>query len=85
VRSAPTHSRVEGEFGLTFARGQRVEIDFDEEHFAGGGVYLLASVLHHFLGLAVSMNSFCTVSARTRQRRGVLAEWAPKSGWKTLL
>jgi type VI secretion system protein ImpG len=85
VRSAPTHSRVEGEFGLTFARGQRVEIDFDEEHFAGGGVYLLASVLHHFLGLAVSMNSFCTVTARTRQRREVLAEWAPKSGWKTLL
>lgn len=85
VRSAPTHSRVEGEFGLAFARGQRVEIDFDEEHFAGGGVYLLASVLQRFLGLAVSMNSFCTVSARTRQRRGVLAEWEPRSGWKTLL
>ena len=85
VRSAPTHSRVEGEFGLTFARGQRVDLDFDEEHFAGGGVYLLASVLQHFLGLAVSMNSFCTVTARTRQRRGVLAEWAPRSGWKTLL
>ncbi|HEX6924597.1 MAG TPA: type VI secretion system baseplate subunit TssF [Longimicrobiaceae bacterium] len=85
VRSAPTHARVEGEFGLTFARGHRVEIDFDEEHFAGGGVYLLASVLHHFLALAVSMNSFCAVTARSRQRRGVLAEWAPRAGWKTLL
>lgn len=85
LRSSTCHSRVEGEFGLTFARGQRVEIDFDEEHFAGGGVYLLASVLHHFLGLAVSMNSFCTVTARTRQRRGIMAEWPPKAGWKTLL
>ena len=85
LRSAATHSRVESEYGLTFARGQKVEIEFDEEQFAGGGVYLLASVLHHFLGLAVSMNSFCTVSARTRQRRGLLAEWAPKAGWKTLL
>jgi type VI secretion system protein ImpG len=85
VRSSSCHSRVEGEFGITFARGQQVEIEFDEEHFAGGGVYLLASVLHHFLGLAVSMNSFCSVTARTRQRRGVMAEWAPKAGWKTLL
>jgi type VI secretion system protein ImpG len=85
VRSAPSHARVEGEFGISFARGQRVEIDFDEEHYAGGGVYLLASVLQHFLGLAVSMNSFCAMTARTRQRRQPMAQWAPRAGWKTLL
>jgi type VI secretion system protein ImpG len=85
LRGGPAYSRVESEYGLTFARGQRVEIDFDEEQFAGGGVYLLANVLHHFLGLAVSLNSFCTLVARSRQRKGILAEWAPRAGWKTLL
>ncbi|MQA89724.1 MAG: type VI secretion system baseplate subunit TssF [Gemmatimonas sp.] len=85
VRGGPAYSRVESEYGLTFARGQRVEVDFDEEQFAGGGVYLLANVLNHFLGLTVSLNSFCTLVARSRQRKGTLAEWAPRSGWKTLL
>jgi type VI secretion system protein ImpG len=85
VRAGPAYSRVESAYGLTFARGQRVEIDFDEEQFTGGGVYLLANVLHHFLGLTVSLNSFCTLIARTRQRKAELAEWVPRSGWKTLL
>lgn len=85
VRSAPGHSRIEGEHGIAFARGRRVDIDFDEEQFVGGGVYLLASVLHHFLAMAVSLNSFSTVTARSLQRQGVLAEWAPRAGWKTLL
>lgn len=85
VRGMPTHARVEGEFGLTFARGQRVEIDFDEDRFAGGGVYLLASVLHHFLAQSVSMNSFVSVTAHSGQRRAPLAEWEPRAGWRTLL
>jgi type VI secretion system protein ImpG len=85
VRGSSAFSRIESEHGLTFARGQRVEVDFDEEQFAGGGVYLLASVLHHFLGHSVSLNSFCILAARTRQRKGPLAEWPPRAGWKTLL
>ncbi|HEX7243536.1 MAG TPA: type VI secretion system baseplate subunit TssF, partial [Longimicrobiaceae bacterium] len=85
VRGSPCHARIESEHGLTFARGQRVEVEFDEEQFAGGGVYLLASVLERFLGMYVSLNSFCVLAARTRQRRGMLREWAPRSGWKTLV
>jgi type VI secretion system protein ImpG len=85
VRSSPCHARVQSEYGLTFARGQRVEIDFDEEQYAGGGVYLLANVLHHFLGYAVSLNSFCILAARTRQRKEMVAEWPPRSGRRALL
>src|SRR5690606_14518721 len=85
LKGEPAYSRVDSPYGLTFARGHRVEIEFDEEQFTGGGVYFLANVLHHFLGLAVSLNSFCTLVARTRQRKAELAEWAPRSGWKTLL
>lgn len=85
VRGSPVYSRIESEHGLTFARGHRVEMDFDEEQFAGGGVYLLASVLERFLGLYVSLNSFCILAARTRQRKEILREWPPRAGWKTLL
>jgi type VI secretion system protein ImpG len=81
----PIHARVRSEHGLTFARGNRVEIEFDEEEFAGAGVFLLASVLERVLGLSVSLNSFCVLAARTRQRKELMREWAPRSGWKTLL
>jgi type VI secretion system protein ImpG len=85
VTGRPCHAGIDSDFGRTFARGQRVEIDFEEEEFAGGGVYLLASVLERFLGLYVSLNSFCILSARTRQRKDKLREWPPRSGWKALL
>lgn len=81
----PVHARVRSEHGLTFARGNRIEIEFDEEEFAGAGVFLLASVLERVLGLSVSLNSFCILAARSRQRKEWMREWAPRSGWKTLL
>jgi type VI secretion system protein ImpG len=85
IRSGPTFARVASENGLAFARGRRVEIDFDEEDFAGGGVYLFASVIEHFLAMNASLNSFSALTARTRQRKQPLRQWAPRSGWKTLL
>jgi len=85
VRSSPHHSRVVGEYGISFARGRRVEIEFDESQFAGGGLYLFASVLERFLGLYASLNSFCVLAARSQQRKALLREWAPRAGWKPLL
>lgn len=85
VRGEPCYARVRGEHGLTFARGHRVEVEFDEEEFAGGGVYLLATVLERFMGMSVSLNSFSILAARTRQRKEMLREWPPRSGWKALL
>lgn len=85
VRSEPCYSRIAGEHGLSFARGHRVEITFDEEQFAGGGLYLFASVLERFLGLYSAMNSFCVLAARSRQRKETLREWPPRAGWKTLV
>jgi Uncharacterized protein conserved in bacteria len=85
LRSGPTFARVVSEQGLSFVRGLRVELDLDEEQFAGGGAYLFASVLERFLGLYVSINSFSQLAARTRQRKSGLREWAPRAGWKALL
>ena len=85
VRSSPAYARVASDHDLSFARGRRVELDMDEEQFAGGGVYLFASVLEQFFGLYASVNSFSRLTVRTRQRKGALREWPPRAGWKALL
>jgi len=78
-------ARVISENGISFVRGTRVEMTFDEEQFVGGGVYLFASVLEHFLGLYVSMNSFSQLVARTEQRKEPMKEWPPRAGQAVLL
>ncbi len=85
LTGSPVFSRVSTEHGIAFARGHRVELDFDEEQFAGGGLYLFASVLERFLGLYTSLNSFSLMVARSQQRKTPLREWAPRAGWKPLI
>ena len=85
VRSAPTFSRVHTAHGTTFARGRRIELEFDEELFPGGGMFLVASVLERFFALYASMNSFTQVGVRSRQRRKPVVEWPPRAGWQELL
>ncbi|MGE5570094.1 MAG: type VI secretion system baseplate subunit TssF [Rhodospirillales bacterium] len=78
-------ARVVSENGIAFVRGTEVEVLFDEDKFVGGGVYLFASVLEHFLGLYVSLNSFSRLVARTKQRKEVLKAWPPRAGEAILL
>jgi type VI secretion system protein ImpG len=78
-------ARVVTSDGVAFARGTQVELEFDEEQFVGGGVYLFAAVIEHFLGLYVSLNSFSQLRARTRQRKEVLKQWPPRAGRKILI
>jgi type VI secretion system protein ImpG len=78
-------ARVVSENGIAFVRGTEVEILFDEDQFVGGGVYLFASLLEHFLGLYVSLNSFSRLIARTEQRKEVLKAWPPRAGEAILL
>jgi type VI secretion system protein ImpG len=85
VRSQPHFARVVSEYGVTFARGTRVEMQFDEEQFSGGGTYLFASVLEKFLGLYTSMNSFSQLLAWSRQRKEPLGEWPPRAGQSILI
>ena len=85
VQSARQFSRVISEHGIGFARGTRVEIEFDEDQFSGGGVYLFASVLEKFLGTYVMMNSFTQLSARSRQRKEHVGEWPPRVGQSILI
>jgi len=85
LKSHRHFARVISENGIGFVRGRQVEIEFDEEQYVGGGVYLFASVLEHFLGLYASINSFSQLLARTRQRKEPLRQWPPRAGQAILL
>ena len=85
LRSRPHFAPIVADNGVTFARGTRVEIELDEEQFVGGGVYLFASVIEHFLALYATLNSFTQLTARTRQRKEVIREWPPRAGQKILV
>jgi type VI secretion system protein ImpG len=69
----------------SFCRGVEVTIEFDEDKFVGGGLYLFASVLDKFLGEYVSVNSFSQLVARTIQKKEVLKRWPPRNGSRILL
>jgi type VI secretion system protein ImpG len=85
LRSGPAYARVSGEHGVAFARGRRVEIDIDEEQFPGGGLFLFASVLERFFALYATVNSFTQLAVRSRQRKQIVREWAPRAGCRTLI
>jgi type VI secretion system protein ImpG len=85
VSSKPHFAIMRSVYGDLPARGTRVEIEFDERQFVGGGVYLFANVLDRFLGCYTSINSFCQLAARTAQRKEPLGEWPPKAGYKPLI
>lgn len=80
VASRPSLTRVGRAPRQAFVRGTEVELTFDEDHYVGSGVYLLARVLELFFGLYCTANSYTRLSVRTRQREQVLARFSPRSG-----
>lgn len=85
VRSEPAFARVASPHGVAFARGRRIDLEFDEEQFPGGGMFLFASVLERFLALYATMNSFTQVAVKSRQRRKDVVAWPARAGWRSLV
>ncbi len=85
VSSKRHFARIISEGGISFARGTQVQLEFDEDEYAGGGVYLFAAILEQFLGLYASLNSFSQLIVRTRQRRGLMKQWPPRAGQVILM
>ncbi len=81
----PHFALVQSEYGLVPARGTRVQVELDEQQFAGGGAFLFAGVIDRFLAGYASMNSFSQLTVRTNLRKEVMRSWAPRAGAKVLL
>jgi type VI secretion system protein ImpG len=85
MNCAPHFALVQSDYGLVPARGTRVQMEIDEQQFAGGGVYLFAAVLDRFLAGYASMNSFSQLTVRTNLRKEGMRTWPPRAGTKVLL
>jgi len=80
VRSSRKIARLDSELGFVFCQGVAIDAEMDEDKFAGGGAYLLASILERFFGLYCAVNSFTQLRVSTRQRRGIVWQWPIRSG-----
>lgn len=85
VSSRRCVGRVGGPVSAGFCRGLEVTLEFDEDKFGGGGLFLFASVLERFLGLYSSINSFTKTIATTKKREEPLRQWPPRAGEQVLL
>jgi type VI secretion system protein ImpG len=85
MKSSPGFSLVDSAYGLIPARGTQVEMEFDEQQFAGGGLYLFAAVLDRFLASYASINSFSQLTAQSTLRKEALGKWPPRAGTQALL
>jgi len=85
VKSRRHFARLVSEQGVSFARGLRIEIQLDEQQFAGSGAFLFGTVLDRFFGMAASLNSFTQLGITTLQRKEPLHKWQPRSGRRILL
>lgn len=79
AREGPTFRRVASGDPLSFARGRKVELTFDERNYPDGGAFLFAEVLDRFLSEFVSVNSFVETEALSVQR-GRIGKWGPRRG-----
>jgi type VI secretion system protein ImpG len=78
LTSRPHFARVDSDYGAVFVRGKRLDIELDEDRFAGSGVYLFGAVLDRFFGAYTSLNSFTELHVTTPQR--AVGDFLPRAG-----
>jgi type VI secretion system protein ImpG len=83
ISARPGTARAPGRIGA-FCRGLDVTLEFDPRTWQASGLYLLASVLEHFLALHGTINSFTRTTVTLRGRPGTAAAWPARSGTRVL-
>ncbi|MCC8378262.1 MULTISPECIES: type VI secretion system baseplate subunit TssF [Xenorhabdus] len=78
------HRRVPEPGPIVFARGVGIELEVDEQEFAGTSPWLLGSVLERLFSHLVTMNSFTEMTLYSQQR-GKIGYWPARMGKKQLL
>jgi type VI secretion system protein ImpG len=85
ISAKPGTSRVPGARSGAFCRGLDVMMEFDEQAWQVGGLYLLAAVLDRFLALHATVNSFVRTQVSLHGRAGRAAAWPARAGTQVLL
>ncbi len=84
ISARPGTARAPGRLGA-FCRGLDVTLEFDPRAWQASGLYLLASVLEHFMALHGTINSFTRTTVTLRGRPGTAAAWPARSGTRVLV
>ena len=85
VRSREATARVPGARAGSFCRGLDIDLVFDPVTWDSAGLFLLAAVLHRFLALHTTVNSFVRTRAVTTGAIAPLASFAARAGARPLL
>ncbi len=80
VTGYPSVTRIGRAPRQAFVRGTEIELNFDEDQYVGSGIYLMASVLNHFLGLYCTANSYTRLSISSSQREDWVVRFPPRNG-----
>ena len=80
IQSRRVVGSLRGGGPVSFCRGLEVTIEFDEDRYSGGGLFLFAAVLERFLSLYCTTNSFTKLIARVKGRKEELRRWPPRVG-----
>ena len=68
-----------------FCQGTEITLAFDESLYVGSGAFLLGAVLHRFLALSASTNSFTQLVMRKEGQEEAWKRWPPLAGEQELL
>ena len=84
IKSEPVIRRIPVSGPIALGRGQKILLTFEEDAFAGSGVFLLGAVLEQFFARYVSINSFTQTVIRTTER-GEIMRWPLRTGARHVL
>jgi type VI secretion system protein ImpG len=84
ISSKPLLGRVPGDRSGALSRGISVALEFDEDKFSAGNLYLFASILDRFIAMYSNINSITQVSAWSNKRQGALHQWPVRAGIQNL-
>jgi len=85
ISSRPIVGRIPGDTSGALCRGVQISMDFDEDKYTSGNLFLFASVLERFLALYSNINSFTQAVATSNRRQGVMHQWPARAGMQDIL
>jgi type VI secretion system protein ImpG len=85
VASRPVVGRVPGDRSGALCRGISITVDFDEDKYTSGNLFLFACVLEQFFALYSNINSFTQMLATSNRRQGVMHQWPARAGLQEIL
>jgi len=84
MRLAPMYVRIPQPGPIVFGRGVEIEMEIDEDSFAGSSPWLFGSILEHFLARHVGINTATRLALRSIQH-GEFARWPARSGKRPII